>query len=358
VTTDKENIPPLEKPKAARLYGGTPQSVDRLIKPFKCPGSATPTRTSERAPRKRRKVSYVDADASIEEGDKPYSNEERLALATRDANKYPVFKVKDKDAIFRSRFAVPLLNKDSDGYNSFRPPRLLGMRNGAVFVAKALHDPSGEFAIVLYDPTIDDENVIPASEEKMSEGRPEEESTVKVDAPLVHKSLAEILGIKKNVEERPKVPVVIDPRLAKVLRPHQVEGVKVNFADFYFCTELIGTVSLPVYYRPHGYECKRLHYGRRNGLGEDGNSRQQCKGIHYLFLQQLQCITLMWTLLKQSPEAGKPTIQKCVIACPSSLVRNWANELGTFIACFIIGVINTRSEMAWKRCCKPICRRW
>ena len=35
----------------------------------------------------------------------------------------------------------------------------------------------------------------------------------------------------------------------------------------------------------------------------------------------------MWTLLKQSPEAGKGTIQKCVIACPSSLVRNWANEL-------------------------------
>jgi DNA repair and recombination protein RAD54 and RAD54-like protein len=35
----------------------------------------------------------------------------------------------------------------------------------------------------------------------------------------------------------------------------------------------------------------------------------------------------MWTLLKQSPEAGKSTIQKCVIACPSSLVRNWANEL-------------------------------
>lgn len=41
----------------------------------------------------------------------------------------------------------------------------------------------------------------------------------------------------------------------------------------------------------------------------------------------LQCITLMWTLLKQSPDAGKPTISKAIIACPSSLVRNWANEL-------------------------------
>lgn len=36
----------------------------------------------------------------------------------------------------------------------------------------------------------------------------------------------------------------------------------------------------------------------------------------------------MWTLLKQSPEAGKPTVQKAVIACPATLVGNWANELG------------------------------
>lgn len=42
----------------------------------------------------------------------------------------------------------------------------------------------------------------------------------------------------------------------------------------------------------------------------------------------LQCIALLWTLVKQSPHAGKPTIEKCIIACPSSLVKNWANELG------------------------------
>ena len=46
----------------------------------------------------------------------------------------------------------------------------------------------------------------------------------------------------------------------------------------------------------------------------------------------LQCITLMWTLLKQSPRgAGKGTIEKCIIACPASLVKNWANELSEFI---------------------------
>jgi hypothetical protein len=46
----------------------------------------------------------------------------------------------------------------------------------------------------------------------------------------MHKSLAQILGIPKRGEqvEQPKVAVVIDPKIAKVLRPHQIEGVKVH----------------------------------------------------------------------------------------------------------------------------------
>lgn len=220
---NKENCtPPLQK--TVRLYGGTPQSVDRLVRPFKCPGSATPTRASEKPSRKRRKISYADADGSTEDGDKAYTNEDRLALATRDVNRYPVFKVKDKDTAFRQRFAVPLLNKDTGAYNAFRPAPLLGMRQGRVFVAKPLHDPSGEFAIVLYDPTIDDKS----AEQEEVEKKVDNGEIEKLDVPLVHKSLADILGLKKTVEERPKVPVVIDPRLAKVLRPHQVEGVKVS----------------------------------------------------------------------------------------------------------------------------------
>jgi DNA repair and recombination RAD54-like protein len=31
--------------------------------------------------------------------------------------------------------------------------------------------------------------------------------------------------------------------------------------------------------------------------------------------------------LKQSEIPGKPTIEKAIIACPSSLVKNWGNEL-------------------------------
>ena len=287
---DKENLTPTSQ-KASRLYGSGPQSIDRLIKPFRCPGTATPTRASEKPARKKRKVSYADADGSVEDGEKPYTNEDRLALANRDANKFPVFKVKDKDALFRQRFAVPLINKDVGNYNPFRPAPTLGMRKGAVFIAKPLHDPSGEFAIVLFDPTIDDKPTTIEEVIRMSQ----EEEKPKLDVPIMHRSLADILGLKKEVDDHPKVPVVIDPRLAKVLRPHQVEGVKF----LYRCvTGLIDE------------KANGCIMADEMGLGKT-----------------LQCIALMWTLLKQSPEAGKSTIQKCVIACPSSLVRNWANEL-------------------------------
>ena len=189
-----------------------------------CPGSALAARLSEKPARKRRRVNYAGADGSVEDGNKPWTNEERLALANRDVNRYPVYKVKDKDATFKQRFAVPLINKNSGEYNPNRPAPVLGMRRGVTFVVKPLHDPSGEFAIVLYDPTIDcrpdqkDEN---GDQAGVNHKPP-------LDRPLMHKSLADILGLKKEVEARPKIPVVIDPKLAKVLRPHQVEGVKVR----------------------------------------------------------------------------------------------------------------------------------
>ena len=44
----------------------------------------------------------------------------------------------------------------------------------------------------------------------------------------------------------------------------------------------------------------------------------------------LQCITLIWTLLRQSPDA-KPEIDKVIVVSPSSLVRNWYNEVGKWL---------------------------
>jgi len=303
VDIGKENISPLPnslqkstpKPRA-RLYGGSPISNSQLFKPFKCPGANVAPRVSEKPSRKKRKVNYGGADGSTED-DKPYCNDDRLAIATRDVNNFPVFKPKDKETAFRARFSVPLKNRDPTVYSNNRPPPLLGLRTGTVFVAKPLHDPSGEFAIVLYDPTVDDKPAPTVIEEGPNgEITSSQKEKKKLDEPIMHKSLADILGIKKQVDtERPKVPVVIDPKLAAKLRPHQVEGVKF----MYRCT---------------------------TGLIDE--NAQGCIMADEMGLgKTLQCITLMWTLLKQSPEAGKGTIQKCVVACPSSLVKNWANEL-------------------------------
>lgn len=38
----------------------------------------------------------------------------------------------------------------------------------------------------------------------------------------------------------------------------------------------------------------------------------------------------MWTLLRQGPDC-KPLIEKAVVVCPSSLVKNWANEIGKWL---------------------------
>lgn len=81
-----------------------------------------------------------------------------------------------------------------------------------------------DHAIVLYDPTIDD--VI--SPEDAEAARLAVESRKKeAEARGPHRSLKAILGISDDkVKVEVKVPVVIDPRLSKILRPHQIEGVK------------------------------------------------------------------------------------------------------------------------------------
>lgn len=272
--------------KTGRLSFNSPSAIDRLSKPFRCPGSQNARKTNGEPARKRRKVNYAEDAGAGDNNDTGYNNGD-VVVAVK---KYPVFQVKDKDTVFRARFAIPLINKTSDAFDPLRPAPSLGMRRGNNFVNKPLHDPSGEFAIVLYDPTIDEKSDPSKEAEKKEIEKP------KLDAPLMHKSLAEILGIKKQVEgEIPKVAVVIDPRLAKVLRPHQVEGVKFL------------------------YQCA-------TGM-IDENARGSIMADEMGLGKTLQCITLMWTLLRQSPNAGKSTIQKCVIACPASLVKNWANEL-------------------------------
>ena len=108
--------------------------------------------------------------------------------------------------------------------------------------------------------------------------------------------LSEAQKMKMDKNKLP-VHVVVDPVVGNILRPHQREGVKfmydcVTGANGEFCGCIMADEM---------------------GLGKT-----------------LQCITLVWTLLRQGPDC-KPTIVKAIIVCPSSLVKNWYNEFGKWL---------------------------
>lgn len=281
-TPGDENAPTPKKPKS--------DPFDTLLKPFKIPmkHSRNPQRTA------RKITNYREVTEDEQERDS-------LRDVTNNKGDFPVFKPKDSQTVLVSRFKTPLRVKP-DGYG-VTPPPLLGTKKRLDFAPRPLHDPSGEFAIVLYDPTVDDKPTpkIPDVTEIDLPSPPPSDADTSTESntpPPTKKapSLAAILGITtEKKKEHPKVPVVIDPRLAKILRPHQVEGVKF----LYRCTT--GMVM------PNANGCIMAD---EMGLGKT-----------------LQCIALMWTLLRQSPEGKGGVISKCVIVCPASLVKNWANEL-------------------------------
>ena len=95
-----------------------------------------------------------------------------------------------------------------------------------------------------------------------------------------------------------KVHVVVDPHLSDKLRPHQREGVK-------FMYDCVTGVLIP-----DMFGC----------IMADG------MGLGKTF----QCIALMHTLLEQGPDC-EPLIENAILAVPSSLVRNWANEIKKWV---------------------------
>ncbi|KIJ16756.1 hypothetical protein PAXINDRAFT_175980 [Paxillus involutus ATCC 200175] len=285
------------------------QESTRVYKPFKPPTVLVSTERIQPA-RKRKRVSYKESRADENDSDSDDArkkkkkkdkdgtyNEEELKAAIKT---YPVYKPKPFALTVR-RFSMPTMtNKSGEVVALVATGASLGIRPQAKIIPRPLHDPMEDHAIVLYDPTVDDRET---DEERRAREKEEgkEQAAKEAQEKMAgmynpHKSLRAMLGEGKDKKESiPRIPVVIDPRLTKVLRPHQVEGVKF----LYKCT-----TGMLV---DNQYGCIMAD---EMGLGKT-----------------LQCIALLWTLIKQSPHAGKPTIEKCIIACPSSLVKNWANEL-------------------------------
>ncbi|NXE76915.1 RA54B protein, partial [Cochlearius cochlearius] len=92
----------------------------------------------------------------------------------------------------------------------------------------------------------------------------------------------------------PMVDVVVDPYIANNLRPHQREGI----------------IFL--------YECVM---GMRVS-GRFGAILADEMGLG----KTLQCIALVWTLLRQGVYGCKPVLKRALIVTPGSLVKNWKKE--------------------------------
>ncbi|RKF63310.1 DNA repair and recombination protein RAD54B [Golovinomyces cichoracearum] len=125
---------------------------------------------------------------------------------------------------------------------------------------------------------------------------------------------AVVMKIPKDVPKGKEiVDVVLDPFLSQHLREHQKEGVKFL------------------------YECVM---GMR-GFNGNGAILADEMGLG----KSLTTIALLWTLLKQSPFCGTArVIEKALIVCPVTLIRNWKKEFLKWLGNERIGVFVTDGQ--------------
>lgn len=214
----------------------------RLNKPFKTP---TIKVQREQPQRKRKRVSYKGAqgDGSDDDSDAGDSQSSKKKKRGRDGwepphddnrQVWPTFSPRPFEEVSR-KFVIPAIkNADGEYVRPMATNPALGVRPLTVIPPRPLHDPMEDHAIVLFDPTIDDRETDEErkerekEEQKAKEEKEAEEKNAGVYNPH-GKSLKQLLENpydKKKIIT--KVPVVIDPKLSKVLRPHQVEGVKAS----------------------------------------------------------------------------------------------------------------------------------
>lgn len=144
-----------------------------------------------------------------------------------------------------------------------------------------------------------------------------------------------------NKSSEADVDVVIDPMLGKCLRTHQKEGVK-------FMYDCVMGLS-----RPDDDDAETTS---KSLVLEKDSDIQGCILADEMGLgKTLMTITLIWTLLKQTPMASKvPCSQngvplqglcnKMVIVCPVTLIANWKREFGKWLNLSRIGILTLSSQ--------------
>ncbi|OSX66624.1 hypothetical protein POSPLADRAFT_1044000 [Postia placenta MAD-698-R-SB12] len=124
------------------------------------------------------------------------------------------------------------------------------------------------------------------------------------EGAVVMKAPTKEHAAKFNKKNLPMVDVVIDPILARRLRPHQVEGVKFM------------------------YECVmglRKHEGNGCILADEMGMGKTLQAHR--------------ALIEQNPYAGAgPVVGKILIVCPVTLINNWKNEVHKWLGKDRVGV--------------------
>jgi len=129
--------------------------------------------------------------------------------------------------------------------------------------------------------------------------------------PLYDPNSEGAIIMKKNYPH--DTDVVLDPFLAKKLRPHQVQGVK-------FLYECVMNMK--------GFDGHGALLADDMGLGKT-----------------LMTITTLWTLLKQSPQGYEnPVCNKVLIACPVTLIGNWKKEFKKWLPMNRLNVLTLSSR--------------
>jgi len=106
--------------------------------------------------------------------------------------------------------------------------------------------------------------------------------------------------VENNEGQKVKHRIQVEDRLCKVLRPHQREGVHFVF------------------------ECLT---GLREGFEGQGCILADDMGLG----KTLQSIVVLHTLLKKGFKPGERVARKAMVVTPTSLIKNWANEIAKWV---------------------------
>lgn len=216
-------------------------------------------------------------------------DKERNANAVRSGSglalqRAPLFSFLSKPPELKKPFKLPGgAKRSADGERLFKR-RTLGVRRSVQFIKPNKFRRPVQSAPLLLSS---------ASDEGDEEGDPEASSEDGSAGSAVDDSPYEPLVLWES-ESDPERSIAVDPRLCRVLRPHQREGVQFVFE----C--MMGLKD---------FEGEGCILADDMGLGKT-----------------LQSIVVLWTLLRQGFD-GRPAVRKAIVVCPTSLVKNWAGEI-------------------------------